>query len=331
MIKVVKKIAVRVILLALLLVGLNYFYLYVQYPHDLEMYSGKYVDMLAEAEDNDILFFGDCSDVYKEEDDTAPSVSGFLDSIFPCQVATISENGFHPGTYVDLLKVLHHRGIKDKTIVMTLNLRGFAPKIVFDETYDPVLKHEMTLLRTDRPALVNRASMLTPIITEEERKELRTKIDYSWDNDALQHTVQYPFTRYFWNIYPNAENRKLSLQDIGQSYIHDFAFLLDDDYEFVQIRTEQIKEFWQLADKMNCTLYFYIPPINDKEIYSYGGDELIRLLHENLIWINSNYPYVIDHSLLFGGSKFVGPYASSHYTEEGRRQMAIELSKYLHE
>lgn len=326
--EIIKKIGLKIALLVLLLAGLNEVYKLVQWPADLKLYTNGYDELIDATDNADILFLGDCSDAYRASGlDHEKGIGEYLDELMTGQtVATLSSNGFHPGTYLQLLE--SSRDFSGKTVVVTLNLRAFAPKIINDYVYDPKIRKHLELLNDSYPPLLNRALLSYYRDPDDLKHQLEQKTLKAWLTDSLPPEIRYDNTFNWYYSYPNPDDIKLSDNDIAQSYIHDFGFLIDTSSNK---RITQCDALLDLAHSRNWDLVFHIPAIDFNAAEEKVEPALAYLIERNLEILKHRYQNTVNNAHLLTSDHFVGPYAGSHYTAEGRKSMAIEISKFLGE
>src|SRR6476469_7026460 len=123
----VRKILIRVFVLAGLLIVLNVLYGFFLYPKDLADLSAEIVQIKATQNFTDVYYFGESSNVtYREDDSLKNSISEFASWYFPdLRFTTVTKYATHAGIYRSWLSVLDPDEPLPKALVVTLNLRSF--------------------------------------------------------------------------------------------------------------------------------------------------------------------------------------------------------------
>jgi len=310
------------------LMALNFIYTEFQLPSDVSEFANEYDQMLAETENANLVYFGDCSDAYRSEGmELQPGIGDLMDENFgDLNVANLSANGFHPGTYLKLIKMIEHQQNDNiKTLVVTMNLRAFSTKIIHDFTYDPIINRQLQLVEPRVPALVNRAWITYHRNPANYRARMENLIEEGWKKDSLPEGYEYPTLFDWYHSYDSDPENWTIENDYAQTYLYDFGFLINDRNERVQDFDEIVK----LCERNNWKLYFHIVPIDFKSATNNVGAKLTRLISLNKKYLVNRYKNVIDNSGLLESEDFIGDYAGSHYTLGAREQMAEKIGKVI--
>jgi hypothetical protein len=326
--KVVKKISIKLTLLIGVLVIMNFVYKEFQMSSDVAEFANGYDQMLAKTTDANLIYFGDCSDSYRANGyQDLPGIGELIDEKFgDLNVANLSANGFHPGTYLKLAKMVEHEKHQGKkTFVVTMNLRAFSSKIIHDFTYDPVINRQLQLIDPRVPALVNRSWITYYRNPPNYRSIMEGLIEEGWKRDSLP--SNYPHaTLYDWYHSYDSEPADWTINnDYAQTYLYDFGFLINDQNQ----RVQGFDELVELCARNDWDLYFHILPIDFKAATKMVGAKLTRLISTNKKYLVNRYKNVIDNSGLIESEEFIGDYAGSHYSLFARDKMAEQIGKLV--
>jgi len=326
--KLIRKITLKLLLLSALCLVLNEVYHYIQFPSDLEQHANGYDLMLKDAVEADLLYFGDCSDAYREDGlETEPGIGSLIgNQLVRTKVSSLSSNGFHPGTYLKLIEMISAvADSTEKTLIVTMNLRAFSTRIINDFIYDPKICQQLQPIEPRVPALVNRAWITYHRNPVDHNNQLKEKIESGWKHDTLPEGFPY-VTLFDWHsVYNNVDSTWTIENEYIQSYLYDFGFVLD-------AKNPRIADFDQISaicKENNWTLYFHIVPIDYRSATRYAGSRLTHLISVNRKFLINRYPNIIDNSGLITTDGFIGEYANSHYRLEARKKMAEKVAKEI--
>lgn len=335
--EVVKKIVLKGLVLAAVLVAMNFVYKFTLWKADLAKYS-KVNQKIENVIDADILYLGDCSDSYFGKDNEGEKgISQLLDSLLPDKkVATISETGFHAGMYHSILNQVPENS-KIKTVIVTMNLRSFSAQII-NSYFNNAMNQRMILLNEDYPPLLNRFFLIFKKAKHYSGEEYVTMKTRKWKEDkiTLKNTPKYK-TLYDWKFaYENGayinfdENWTPSMKEKGAAHIANYAFQID---AATNPRISDLDKIVVLAKERNWKLIFHLLPENILESEELVGEDLTALISSNRQLLNQRYTSkevnIIDNMELLNGADFMEELPNSHYHYNGRKLMAKKIVEYL--
>lgn len=335
--KVIKKIALKGLLLAAAFVAMNYAYKFTLWKADLKEYSGI-TQKIENVLDADILYLGDCSDSYFGKDkEGEKGISQLLDSLLPDKkVATISETGFHAGMYYSILNQVPENS-KINTVIVTMNLRSFSAQTI-NSYINNSINQRMIMLDNDYPALLNRFFLIAKKAKNYSGEEYITMKTRKWKEDkiTLNNTPKYK-TLYDWKCaYKNGayinfdENWITSMKEKGAAHIANYAFQID---AATNPRINDFDKIVVLANKRKWKLIFHLLPENMAESKALVGEDLIALINYNRQLLKQRYTgseaNIIDNMDLLNTVDFMEELPNSHYHYGGRRLMAKKIVEYL--
>ena len=330
---VIKKIALKGVLLLVGLIALNFIYKATLWEKDLEQYPGLTAEIKTTAT-ADILYLGDCSDSYfGSGNEHEKGISQLLDSLLPTQkVATISETGFHAGMFSS---VLHHIPTNStiKTVIVTMNLRSFAAYVKYTFITNSINQRLMML--NDNPPLLNRFFLMVNKSEHYSGAELDAMKINRWKNDPLSSS---PYSNLFdWKTaYENGEiidfnaTWTTQLKEKGAAHIANYAFEIDTK---TSPRIKDFDNIVAIAKNRNWKLVFHLLPENTIIANKLVGKELTQLITHNRKLLTQRYykngVIVIDNMELLNDTEFIETNPNSHFHYNGRRLMAKRIKEEL--
>lgn len=310
---------IKLALLCGVLIALNLIYSTLQLERDLDAYSPQHDEIMAAAH-AEIIYLGDCSDVYCNHECTSDSsVSMLLQSMMPeMHFAHLSENGYHPEVYDKLLRsVVSRSDDSNKTVIVTLNLRAFADQIINDPYYDPYLRRQ---LRLSEPgfALYNRARLTFRMDDPPPRDVLLARTE---EAQAATQIGTKSLTEWL---------RDYQHDTIATSYIQDFGFHWKPDqsrrldfYDQMARTTEDLgwKYMVHLVPYNTEGLSKHVDPLFAQHVQEMESDVIRYLDSVGISYVN-NFRLLPD-------TAFLGHKSNSHYRTEGKKEIARQLSRII--
>ena len=115
-----------------LFLAFNFIYESSLWNIDKDRIAPYFNDFQEALHSSNVLYLGDCSDqFFRPYDASYQSIAGYLDELLPNDsVHSVSRDGFHALAYQKVLERWRTRDTSTiKTLVVTLNMRSFAPHI----------------------------------------------------------------------------------------------------------------------------------------------------------------------------------------------------------
>lgn len=338
MTKTATKISTRILLLAIILVAMNYVYKYSFFEKDLQEYSDVINLVRAVPVDADIVYIGESSNVtFRANDIDKRPISGFVGDYFPgLSVADITKPASHAGTYKVLLSNLPKSNVK-KTIVVTLNLRSFNAQWIYSKL-ETALQKSMILLQ-NYPPLYNRFVLSFKMYDIKSDKEREEQFKTQW----IQDTLRFPYEVSFFNVPDwDAEMRDKGIKNPDGSrneemttlachYIKAYAFQIDT---IDNPRTQDIIDIIELAEQRGWNLIFNLLAENTEKAQELVGDDLLFLMEQNRLvltnFLQRRGITVVDNLYTVASDQFIDQnWTTEHYAEEGRKIIATNVAEQL--
>ena len=336
--KIVKKIAIKLGLLGVMLMIFNYIYKYFFYETDLQKYSPIINLIRVVPQDADVVYFGESSNItFRKDDIDKRSISDFLGDFYPdLKVIGVTKPAAHAGIYKVLLEHLKMDS-KPKTIVITLNLRSFNAQWIYSDLETPLQK-SMVLLKS-YPPLFNRFLLsfkAYDIKTKDERSQqigdmwtkdkFKLPFDFShentaiWDKDIAIAGVKNP-----------DGSRNQALTELACHYIKGYAFQIDT---ITNPRIKDLDEIVALAKKRGWRLVFNLMAENYQKADKLLGKDLLFFMDENRKLLKDYYTrrgvVVVDNLYAVDDNQFVDKnWTTEHYAEKGRKKIASIVADSL--
>ena len=123
-----KKIFIKVSLLLVIIICLNFIYNSTFYKMDVKNRSHEMIEILRSQVSTDVFYFGESSNTtFIENDSIKSSISEMINLFYPSlKLATINKPATHAGIYKYWLKQIIINKKLPKAIIVTLNLRSFG-------------------------------------------------------------------------------------------------------------------------------------------------------------------------------------------------------------
>lgn len=337
--KDLKKLAFRLILLTILLIGINLTYEIFFFEKDIQKHSDVVNLVRKVVQDKaEVIYLGESSNFsYRGDDKDTNSISFYLSEYYPNKkFGHINKAASHAEVFYELLKEIPEKS-RIKTVIVTLNLRTFNADCIYSdlETY---IQKSLVLLKDGPP--IYRRFLLSfkgyDIKTKDEREKQKRKI---WRTEVLK----FPFPHKYKNVrewdkevfHVGVKNKfgkkDQFLTDLTCCYIKSYAFQIDTNSN---PRIQDFDKIVILAKKRKWKLVLNLMAENTDKAEELVGESLTYLMHQNKkLLVNrfhKNGVLVVDNFNSISDQYFIDTnFASEHYSEFGRRKIAADLAKHL--
>ena len=339
--ELIKKILIKLLMLAVLLFAVNLTYKHTLWKVDRSKYADV-LDSLNNIKDStDILYISSSSNYFHPiTDKVGYTVSGFIDEQFPnLKVNAINKGYMHAGAFYSVLRNIPKKS-PIKTVVVCVNMRSFGAFWLYSET--ETAYSQMELMCNNNYPLILRRFLLSLDYYDNVKKDEREKqFKTAWREDTLQipeydvntDIVDWDSTCVckggFVTIDGKPDNDKLNFKC---NIIKAFAYTLDT---VNNIRFKQFDNIIALAKKRNWNLVFNILPEDYDKAIIMVGDVIPYIIDKNVKLFIEKYKNsgvkIIDNHRLLSGSCFYEKYPTEHYTTEGKKKLASVLANKLRE
>jgi hypothetical protein len=335
---VLKKISIRIALLAIILVGLNAVYARWFYEGDIQEHSAIINLVRQVPADADILYIGESSNTtYREDDLDKRPISAFLGAHFPgLKTYDITKPAGHAGIYKVLLEQVPEDNAV-KTVVVTLNLRSFGAQWIHSDL-ETSLQKSLVLLRP-YPPLVNRFLLSFKAYDIQSDREREAAFKRVWKREILKMPFEFPHENVMdWDAWMAKQGVKDRSGNYDQAntqlachYIKTYGF---------QVRPESNPRFLQfdeiiaLAAERNWNLAFNLMAENTEKAEHLVGEELTYLMRENARLLSDYFEAkgvtVINNIEALANDQFIDQHwTTEHYDEQGRKTLARQVAQGL--
>lgn len=337
--KEIKKVLLKMLLLALVLIGLDQVYRHFFFAADLEKFSPAMEQVLAARDSARIVYVGESSNfTFRDEDADKRSISQFTAAYFPeIPFATIQKAASHAGIYHTFLQNLVGSDSLE-TVIVTLNLRSFDANWIYSKLETALQK--ANVLPGPGPPLWRRMLLSFKAYDIKTELERREQFKAKWLRDTLNYPSETPHaTVQDWEHHirkygrTNADgSRNKFLTNLATSYVKSFAFHIDpadnpriDDFDAIA----------RLAQGQDWKLVYLLVPDN----VSRAGElvpDLPWIMRQNRDLLVDRYRKmgvtVVDLLELLPNDAFIDQdWTTEHYIESGRKAVAEKLSAALRE
>ena len=334
-----KKLLIRIVMVLVMLVVLNWVYSKWFFVKDLRKHS-DIVELSWQVTDDScrIIYLGESSNNnFGKEETNHRKISDFTSDYFPAvKMGDLTKEASHSQTYYYMLKQIPISSAVE-TVIVTMNLRSFGPNWIYSKL-ETALRKQLVLLE-DYPPLVNRfmlAFKAYPIKTEQEWVDL---IYWHRRHDPLDFPYDFPFDNNYawdsavaWRGWRDAEGcRDQEMTELACHYIKSYGFQMTDD-------NPRVKDYDAIVDlcrERGWNLVFNLMAENVDKAHQLVGDDLLFLIKRNRDYLLSRYDdmegvAIVNNLSLVRDVNFIDQdWTTEHYYEEGRRIIARHLAQTL--
>lgn len=334
-----KKLLIRIVMVAALLVLLNWVYSRWFFEKDLRAHS-DIVELSWQVVDDScrIIYLGASSNNhYGDEEHNHRKISDFTSDYFPTvKMGDLTKEASHAQTHYYLLKHIPKESSVE-TVVMTMNLRTFDASWIYS-WLETALRKQLVLLE-DYPPLVNRfllAFKAYPIKTREEWDDL---VMHHWKTDPLDFPYDFEWNNVHqwdsamawrgWHDFNGAYDPELTA--LACHYIKSYAFTITDENP----RVKDFDAIVRLCRDRGWNLVFNLMAENVDKANELVGRDLMFLMKRNRDFLLNRYGNqdgitMVDNLSLVRDVNFIDQnWTTEHYYEEGRRIIAHHLAQTL--
>jgi hypothetical protein len=334
----IKKIALKFLYLALLLVLMNFAYKYFRLEKDQEEHSGPLELVKDLPNDCQILYLGESSNITRRWDDTDKRyIHEFMAAYYPnMNVCHITKSASHAEVYKIFLQNIPDDS-KIETVIVTLNLRSFNADWINSMLETSIQKY-LVLMR-NYPPLVRRLMLGFKAYdnkTVEERIQDKVKF---WEEKPLYPKKNYSHsnTREWdkWmatkGAYDSLGNYSKERTRLSCHYIKGYAFQIDT---LTNPRINDFNDIIKLANKQGWNLVFNLMAENVDKASELVGNELIQIMNDNSQLLIDYYTRkgvtVVNNLCDVRDEQFIDRnWTTEHYAQIGRMTIGSTLADSL--
>ncbi|MBI3134518.1 MAG: hypothetical protein HYZ14_07545 [Bacteroidetes bacterium] len=319
--EMIKKIALRILLLIAIVAVSNVIYRHTTYHADLRAESNVLLKFERAVETADALYFSASPNAAVFKDDTDKrTIAQMMDDLLPdLKLEAVDTGGIHAGVFKKLIALIPEDS-DVRYVVVNMNYRSFGIGWIESVLENPIQKQ--LVFYNNRPPIINRFLQGLNFYDTRSAKEREELIQWHWKNDSL------PFAAPRNNVtdwcalekWGDWTNPKRQLAD---SYIKNFAFPITEENP----RLKDFDEIVSICHQKGLKLIFVILPENLQEAEKLVGPELTSLMISNKNKLVNRYKTnevtVIDCFGAVPDSCFTERiFPSEHYTQTGRMTVA---------
>jgi hypothetical protein len=335
---VAKKIIIKLLLLVLILVPLNFIYYYTTYKHDLSEKSDKALEVIEKQEETDIFYFAESSNFsIQDKDSIKNSISEITNFFYPSLTITaVNKGATHAGIFKEWLKQIKPGKEKPKAVIITLNMRSFDAAWIHSKL-ETQLQESRVLLQS-YPALVNRFLLSLNAFDDKTEQQREIEMIKEWQTAKLEFPFEFKYqTAKEWdNAMANGGyldvdgNWDMPKIILACHYIKTYAFHIKDN-------NPRVKDFDEITDwceRNGIKLYLNLLAENVDYADSLVGKELVFLMKNNRDYLVKRYNkgncIVIDNLEMVKGLEFTDQdWTTEHYNYSGRMRIAKNVAGHL--
>lgn len=324
-----KKIAVRFLALAVMVVAMNFLYIQFFLEGDLQAHSPIINSLRAIPKETTVLYFGESSNTsFSVLDEDTNSISQMLDNLLPNEtVSDITKSAAHAGIYKVLLKNVSESA-NIHTIIITMNMRSFNGDWIYSEL-ESSLQKEILLLKK-RPQLYNRFMLSFKGYRPLNERKRFEQIN-NWQDTISIQIKDYPSVKNLkdWkeHIIDNWQGTNFATKQLALNFTNTFGFNINFEND---PRINDFDKIVAISKERNCNLIFHILPENIETMRNLVGEDLVKMVQNNAEkltdYYNSQGVTVLNNISLNGDKEFSDKaYPTEHYFENGRMTIAKEI------
>ena len=329
------RLALKVLLAALLLVLMDVVYRLTLFPADLEANCTLMQrSMLPVAEGDDIVYLGESSNHAVADDEPDQRfISDMLQDLLPGhRVGNLDKDACHAGVYYDILRNIPADS-PVRTAVVTVNIRSFSTEWIYSELETALNKERVMMRRA--PALYRRMLLAFkgyPHWSDAERERiiLRELERQSFDPPAgLPYSTAAQWDRataeHYWALGASDDTVGLATH-----YVKCFACQIDDHNP----RIRDLDRIVRLCHQRGWHLVLNILPDNEEQMTELVGPELVELVRRNGTYIERRYAQpgvtVVNNQGIVADADFRDrDFPTEHYRQAGRQAIAEALANVI--
>lgn len=323
--EMVKKIALRLGLIAIIVIISNFIYKNTTYSDDLKSDANILSKFQNAQEKADVLYFSSSPNATFADgiDTDTHSISQMVDdSITDLKIMSVDTGAIHAGVFKKLIELIPDNS-KTKKIIVHLNYRSLGIGWIQSRLENAIQK-EMPFY-SNYPAIVGRYLQglnAYEAITSEERERLM--LNY-WSTkqlpfDAPKNTVKNWCALEKWGDWTNPKRQ------LADHYIKNFAFTIEEENP----RLQDYDGIAELCKTKNIELIYVILPENLEEGKALVDEDLTQLMLDNKEILKKRYEAkgvkVVDCFDVLGTEDFLEKdFPSEHYFQRGRQEIARRI------
>lgn len=336
--EMIKKIALKIGLLVMVLVGINIIYINFFFENDLQEHSPIINDIRLIPSDADIIYLGESSNASTKETDTDKrAISQLIGSHFPnLKVYDITKNASHSGIYKYFLENVAESE-KRQTVIVTLNLRSFNSQWINSNLETPLQKSNVLL--KPHPPIINRFLLSFKAYEVKTDKEWRLKMKNKWRNDIFD--FPYEFSHPGVIEWDQATAKIQMKNDLGEvdfavtelacHYVKAYGFQIDT---LTNPRIKDFNDIVDLAKKRNWNLVFNLLAENTEKADKLLGKDLTFMMNSNADILMKYYErkgvLVVNNLNEVRDEQFIDQnWTTEHYDQYGRITIANNVAKEI--
>ena len=334
-----KNLLIRIGIVAVMLVAMNWIYGKWFYEKDLQAHSDMVnLPRQVVADSCRIVYLGESSNrTYGWAESDQRKISDMVWAYYPnVRCDDMTKDASHAEIYYNMLKLIPKESSVE-TVVVTMNLRSFDAGWIYSRL-ETALQKQLVLLK-DYPPLVNRfllAFKAYPIRSEAEWDQIVIRY---WKKAPLPFGFEWETTHQWdsamaWHGWFDEQGqRSQEMTDLACHYIKAYAFQIRDDNP----RVEDFDKIVELCKERGWNLVFNLLPENVDKANELVGNELLFLMKRNRDYLVKRYGSlehvtVVDNLNLVRDINFIDQnWTTEHYYAEGRHLVANRVALALRE
>lgn len=334
----VKKIAIRVLLLCLIILVSDMIYRVCFFTADFKNYSPQLFEIQNSSDSTDVYYFGESSNTsFVYEDSSYKSISALTAQHFPqLYFRNINKEATHAGIYLRWLEYLGKQNKLPKAVVVTMNLRSFNAAWVHSELENSL--QEALVMGYPCLPVINRFLLALQAFSHKTMAESEQLTLKDWASEPLNLPDSGAFKSVKdWDAkmadggYLNEDgtwNQKKI--ELACHYIKAYALNITPQNK----RVQDFDNIQHWCAKNHVNLYLNLMAENVDYADSLVGKDLVFLMRRNRDFLVNRYNTgnckVVDNLETVSGDLFIDQHwTTEHYKIKGRLRIANNLAKAI--
>jgi hypothetical protein len=333
---IIIRLALKLLLVAAILLVLDVLYRYTFYPADLENNCTLMQrSMLPMEEGDDIVYLGESSNhaVADDEPDKRCSSDMLQDLLPDHRVCNLDKDACHAGVYYDILRNIP-KNSPVRTAVVTVNIRSFSTEWIYSDLETALNKERVMMKKA--PALYKRMLLAFKGYTHWDEAERRKLVRKELKRQSFTPPAGLPYTTAAqWDkavakAYTECGMYEVDTVVLATHYVKCFACQIDENNP----RIRDFDRIVKLCRQRGWHLVLHILPDNEEQMTELVGPELVELVRRKGAFVEERYSgmgvTVVNNQGIVADADFRDrDYPTEHYRQAGRLAVATAIGNAI--
>ncbi|MEN9699258.1 MAG: hypothetical protein RLZZ301_456 [Bacteroidota bacterium] len=335
----VKQLSIRILVLLVGVVVMNYLYTLFFFQKDLVKYSPEILEVWKQQKRADVLYFAESSNINVRDTDAVKlTISELTDQlVHKYHIGAINKPATHAGIYKKWIQKMDPTHLPE-AIIVTMNLRSFGADWRHSDL-ESALQSSVVMLGP-YPALANRFLLALNAFDNQTAAQREQEMLNEWATTTFNFpfNVPYPTVRTWDDALANGSFLKpdgswdMEKITLACHYVKSYAFQMKPENP----RLNDFDEIVAYCQARHIKLIFNLLAENTEYAQQYVGKELVQIMRYNRDFLVQRYGRqkgvtVVDNLELLNGLDYSDQnWTTEHYGYDGRLKIAKNIAKALH-